>query len=78
MAPEDPGGLPHISSGELEGPDWTLSGDDKPNAHFGRSVSSAGDVSGDGYGNVIVGAVRGGRGDLGICLTPQARRAPRR
>jgi hypothetical protein len=36
-------------------PAWTAESD-QANAHFGNSVASAGDVNGDGYGDVIVGA----------------------
>lgn len=36
-------------------PDWTVEGDE-PGSHIGRSVANAGDVNGDGYGDVIVGA----------------------
>jgi len=35
--------------------DWTATGDQE-DAHFGASVSTAGDVDGDGYADVIVGA----------------------
>ncbi len=34
---------------------WAVEGDQN-GAYFGRSVSSAGDVNGDGYGDVLVGA----------------------
>jgi hypothetical protein len=43
--------LPTISS------DWMAEGDQE-NAYFGRSVSTAGDVNGDGFADVIVGAGR--------------------
>jgi len=36
-------------------PDWTVEGD-QDSGHFGDSVASAGDVNGDGYADVIVGA----------------------
>jgi hypothetical protein len=36
-------------------PDWVLTGDQDPSA-FGFSVSSAGDVNGDGFDDIIVGA----------------------
>jgi len=35
--------------------DWFAEGD-QDGAHFGRSVSSAGDVDGDGFGDVVIGA----------------------
>ncbi|MDY6877293.1 MAG: integrin alpha [Chloroflexota bacterium] len=35
--------------------DWTATGDQE-NAHFGTAVSTAGDVDGDGYHDIIVGA----------------------
>ena len=37
-------------------PAWTSSGDDQVDANYGYSVASAGDVDGDGYDDVIVGA----------------------
>jgi hypothetical protein len=44
------------SSGLPASPDWTDEGDNA-GAYFGYSVSTAGDVNGDGYSDVIVGAV---------------------
>lgn len=43
-------------------PDWTKDGD-WPGAHFGNSVATAGDVNGDGYSDVIIGAVGHANGE---------------
>jgi len=39
----------------ITSPEWTLEGEIM-NAHFGQHVAPAGDVNGDGYGDVIVGS----------------------
>jgi len=44
------------ASGLSTNPGWTSVGDDQGNARFGSSVASAGDVNGDGFDEILVGA----------------------
>jgi hypothetical protein len=68
-------GLPTAAATVLTGPDGTLS-------NFGVSIASAGDINGDGYADVVVGADRVGSlagrvylylgGPSGLSTTPSA------
>ncbi len=48
-------------------PSWTSSGEELEKAYFGWSVASAGDVNGDGFDDVIVGAP----GAIGFATDPE-------
>jgi hypothetical protein len=60
--PSNSEGRAFVYYGSPTGPattaDWASSGDQADQAAFGTSVASAGDVDGDGYDDVIVGAIR--------------------
>jgi hypothetical protein len=62
------GGSPGLSIN----PNWTAEGD-QAQANFGQSVATAGDVNGDGYSDVIVGAWQfdGGESNEGRALVYQ-------
>jgi FG-GAP repeat protein len=76
------------ASGLSSTPVWTAEGN-QTSADFGTSVATAGDVNGDGYADVIVGAMNYsngqtnegaaflyyGNGGAGLSVTPQQRRA---
>jgi FG-GAP repeat protein/VCBS repeat protein len=55
-------GLVYVYLGSASGlsttPAWTVTGGVQGGTYFGASVSTAGDVNGDGYSDVIVGAYR--------------------
>ena len=52
------------ASGLSSIPDWTAEGD-QDYAEFGKSVGTAGDVNGDGYADVIIGASEYDNGQAG-------------
>ncbi|MFC1572242.1 FG-GAP-like repeat-containing protein [Candidatus Eisenbacteria bacterium] len=52
------------STGPTTTPDWTAEGN-LESAYFGTSVASAGDVNGDGFGDVIIGAQNYDNGQAG-------------
>jgi len=54
---------PNLGIGASPVADWTAVSN-QVGAQFGTSVSSAGDVNGDGYGDVIVGALRYSSGEI--------------
>ena len=45
-----------LASGSVGSESWSSSGDDEAGALYGSSLSFAGDVNGDGYDDVVVGA----------------------
>ncbi|MCD4813829.1 integrin alpha [bacterium] len=55
---------PGSSSGLSTTPVWTANGD-QLNVWFGHSIGNAGDVNGDGYGDVIVSALNYNNGESG-------------
>jgi hypothetical protein len=44
------------SSGPASSPDWSMTGPEVGNSQFGKSISSSGDINGDGYGDLAIGA----------------------
>jgi hypothetical protein len=49
------------AAGLAASPAVTLIGPDGPGSWFGRCVAAAGDVNGDGYADIVIGADAGGR-----------------
>ena len=74
------------ATGLASSPATTITGNDGFTSNFGGSVASAGDVNGDGYADVVVGAysaAAGGRaylflGGATVCLPHPPRRSPDR
>ena len=80
------GGASGLPSGAAAATASTILTGGATSTYFGRSVATAGDVNGDGYADVVVGAygyssqtgrayVYAGNGRLGVSLAPRTRRA---